>query len=526
MLTALAAARAELFLAPDTRGQLKGDATWKVTQEDLRPELDLQTQAKQWEYHDADALGPYRCAFASNGRVLALAGAKGHTALIDIQKKKLISESQFREVVHDVTFCHDERIVVLAERRCAVMYTNKWAELHQMTEHREPLRLAFLPFHFLLCSANVRGSIAWQDISTGRVVASYATGEGCVASLTRNPWNSVMLYGSRYGSVQMWSPGVNTYLAKIFLQPAAVTSMAVDLAGQKLVAATSRGTVFVYDLRTMQELQRYRTPVCPVDLKISQTGLVGIAYPYRVEFWRGVLGSQWQDTPYMVHRTRGQTVASLQFCPYEDMVGLGLSRGYQSIVVPGCGEANVDSFAPNPLETPKHTGERNVRMLLDKLPPESITLDPEAVGVLRPTPATGEKLKDLVQRQKKMTREVIKAHAKVGEEEEADPEILPDTKGPKKKRKKGKSKSAAVKQKNHDWEAVMRAKNDHNQDLSARREAKQEAAKAAAKAAASAEEAPAGFGALDPLFAARHKKRRREADDAAAAAAERKKSQE
>lgn len=29
----------------------------------------------------------------------------------------------------------------------------------------------------------------------------------------------------------------------------------------------------VYDLRTMQELQRYQTPVCPVDLKISQTGL-------------------------------------------------------------------------------------------------------------------------------------------------------------------------------------------------------------------------------------------------------------
>lgn len=29
--------------------------------------------------------------------------------------------------------------------------------------------------------------------------------------------------------------------------------------------------------------------------------------------------------------------------------------------------------------------------------------------------------------------------------------------------------SAAVKQKNHDWEAVMRAKNDHNQDCVPRR---------------------------------------------------------
>ncbi|QRW16255.1 U3 small nucleolar RNA-associated protein [Rhizoctonia solani] len=52
------------------------------------------------------------------------------------------------------------------------------------------------------------------------------------------------------------------------------------------------------------------------------------------------------------------------------------------IVVPGSGEANIDSFEDGVFENKKARQEREVRSLLDKLQPDMITLDPEFMGRL------------------------------------------------------------------------------------------------------------------------------------------------
>jgi hypothetical protein len=50
----------------------------------------------------------------------------------------------------------------------------------------------------------------------------------------------------------------------------------------------------------------------------------------------------------------------------------GHSGGFASVVVPGAGEPNFDSFAANPYESAKQRREAEVAMLLDKLPATTI----------------------------------------------------------------------------------------------------------------------------------------------------------
>lgn len=68
------------------------------------------------------------------------------------------------------------------------------------------------------------------------------------------------------------------------------------------------------------------------------------------------------------------------FAPYEDVLGVGHTHGYSSLVIPGSGEANFDAYEANPFETKRQTQEGLVHRLLEKLPPQSISLKIKDVG--------------------------------------------------------------------------------------------------------------------------------------------------
>ena len=51
-----------------------------------------------------------------------------------------------------------------------------------------------------------------------------------------------------------------------------------------------------------------------------------------------------------------------------------------NLIIPGAGEANYDALEVNPYETSKQRQEQEVRSLLNKLPADSITLNPNTIG--------------------------------------------------------------------------------------------------------------------------------------------------
>ena len=60
-------------------------------------------------------------------------------------------------------------------------------------------------------------------------------------------------------------------------------------------------------------------------------------------------------------------ISQVKFCPYEDFLGVGNDQGFSSVVVPGAGSANFDSYEANPFETARQRQEAEVHKILEKL---------------------------------------------------------------------------------------------------------------------------------------------------------------
>lgn len=84
--------------------------------------------------------------------------------------------------------------------------------------------------------------------------------------------------------------------------------------------------------------------------------------------------------PYLRHQSQNRHINNLKFAPFEDILGLGTSKGFNSIIVPGAGVPFYDSFENNPFESKKQKREALVHQLMEKLPPETITIDPNVLG--------------------------------------------------------------------------------------------------------------------------------------------------
>ncbi|KAJ3368438.1 Small subunit (SSU) processome component [Allomyces arbusculus] len=360
------------------------ERTYKVQQRDLAAEhLDWTNRAKVFDL-DLPQLGPYTVDYTRNGRHLLIGGHKGHLAAFDWKLGKLQCEVQLREPIRDVCWLHNETLFAVAQKDCAYIYDNTGLEVHRMKKHKAPQRLTFLPYHFLLASIGDPGTLVYQDVSTGQIMAEHATKLGKCAAMTQNPWNAIIHCGHGNGTVTLWSPNSGAPLVKVLAHRGAVTSVAVNPTGHVMATGGLDGQVKLWDLRNAYApLHAYFSRTPAADLSFSQRGLLAVAWGSHATVWKDAAGPDKAQSPYMTHHIPGaMPVTRVRFAPYEDVLGVGHAKGISSLVVPGAGEPNFDALEANPYATKKMRREAEVKQLLDKLPADTIAIDPNVIGAL------------------------------------------------------------------------------------------------------------------------------------------------
>ncbi|XP_017143621.1 WD repeat-containing protein 46 [Drosophila miranda] len=385
------AARTELLLQ-ETAGQLgadDGEITAEYRQEQIAENVDLQSAAKHFSLQME--FGPYTMRYSKNGRHLLLGGRRGHVAAFDWVTKKLHCEFNVMESVADVQWLHVPTMYAVAQKSWVYFYDKKGTELHCVKRLTNVNRLDFLPYHFLLAAGNSSGYASWLDVSIGELVGNFNTGLGDIRILRHNPSNGVLCVGGSRGVVSMWSPKVREPLAKLLCHSTAMTAMTVDPKGQHLVTAGLDRTVKVWDIRMLndQPLALFRLRLPANELDVSQRGMLALSQGTYLETYTDLLSGggtgDRSKLPYLRQRCDA-FVHGLRFCPYEDVLGVSTAKGFHSLLVPGSGEPNYDALEDNPYETSKQRREHEVHALLEKIPPELITLDPnEITGVDAPT---------------------------------------------------------------------------------------------------------------------------------------------
>ncbi|KAL4870134.1 hypothetical protein BDV12DRAFT_66402 [Aspergillus spectabilis] len=368
------------FLEPE--GEM--ERTYRVRQDEITEGVGIETAKKKFELK-LDDFGPYRMDYTRNGRGLLLAGRKGHVATMDWRNGKLGCELHLRETVRDARWLHNNQYFAVAQKKSVYIYDSKGVELHCLNRIVEPCFLEFLPYHFLLASAQMSGHLKYTDTSTGQLVAEIPTKTGAPTALAQNPWNAIMHVGHQNGTVTLWSPNTETPLVKALVHRGPVRSLAMDRQGRYMVSTGQDLKMSVWDIRMYREVHSYSCHQPGASVSISDRGLTAVGWGTQVSVWRGLFDAAAADTtkvqsPYMSWGGDGQRIENLRWCPYEDILGVAHDKGFASIVVPGAGEPNYDALEVNPYENPKQRQEAEVRGLLNKLQPGMISLDPSFIG--------------------------------------------------------------------------------------------------------------------------------------------------
>ncbi|KAI6225739.1 WD-REPEATS-REGION domain-containing protein [Aphelenchoides besseyi] len=350
--------------------------TYLVKQQEIVDSVDVATATKHFNL-DLDH-GPYKADYTTNGRHLLLGGRDGHLAAFDWLTKSLHTEISINEKVNAVKWLHNENMFAAAQKRWTYIYDRNGTELHCIKSLFDVHSLEFLPRHFLLVGLSNTDFLSYLDVSTGKLVSSQRIKQKNTTCMAQNPSNAIVVSGNTKGVICLWAPNINEGLVEMLAHKSPISGVAIDRTGTYMATTSLDSQLKIWDMRMYSELSTYKMTMPATHVAFSQKQCVAVAFGRDVHLYNdactGVIGQ-----PYMRY-SPASAISCLRFCPYEDVLGIGHTNGFSSILVPGSGDPNFDALQANPFESKKQRQEREVRQLLEKIQPNMITLDPTDIN--------------------------------------------------------------------------------------------------------------------------------------------------
>lgn len=197
--------------------------------------------------------------------------------------------------------------------------------------------------------------------------------------MAQNPYNGATCIGSSKGVVTMWSPTVREPLAKMLCHSTPMCALTVDPKGMYLATSGLDKHVKIWDIRSLNgPISDYILRSSAYQVSMSQRGLLALGLGNQCEIYRQP-NSVALKIPYLRYSCQ-DTIGNMQFCPFEDVLGVAHAKGFTSLLVPGSGEPNFDAIEANPYQTKSQRKESEVHALLDKVPAELIKLNPDIIS--------------------------------------------------------------------------------------------------------------------------------------------------
>lgn len=195
--------------------------------------------------------------------------------------------------------------------------------------------------------------------------------------MAQNPANAIIQLGHSNGVVTMWSPNVKEPLVKMLCHKSALKSIAINKTGNYMVTSGLDHLLNVWDLRTYKQLNSIKIKNGASSLAFSQKNLIAASLRNEIEIYKDYIdytqdsneSNDYDKLVYLKHGVRSN-VQNVQFCPFEDVLGIGHSYGISSILVPGSGEPNFDALEANPYQSKNQRREWEVKALLEKVSEE------------------------------------------------------------------------------------------------------------------------------------------------------------
>jgi len=198
--------------------------------------------------------------------------------------------------------------------------------------------------------------------------------------MAQNSGNGVIYTGDSKGIVNMWSPNMREPLAYVKCHNSPLAALCGDNTGREFISCGLDRKVQIWDVRNIGEcINKFKLRSVPYQVDVSQKGLIAVGLDGVCEIFKSNSMSGGKlATPYLRYSTPG-CASGMEFCPFEDVMGIATQTNFSSILVPGAGEPNFDAYEANPFQSKAQRRETEVKNLLDKIPMDLIALDPEAV---------------------------------------------------------------------------------------------------------------------------------------------------